>query len=146
MATRILKVEKPDPCVNLYEDEPKRPEFIYAPYGAAVGLPGQQVQTSVSDSDRLKGIVIRGGECLAGLIVLWFGVFNAGSMFGQGTMFTGILAQLFYVDQVAWIMEILGMIIMYDAVKGGYIDTKNMLELKLSQTIESLKNKNKGYS
>jgi hypothetical protein len=51
-------------------------------------------------------------------VLVFFGVMLGGSYYGPASgRFTGMLATIFYVWQVATIMTILGMIVAYDAVK-----------------------------
>jgi hypothetical protein len=53
---------------------------------------------------------------VAGLIILWFGIFNAGSFYGTSSRFSGALANLFYVWQVGNVLEIIGVVAVYHNV------------------------------
>lgn len=54
---------------------------------------------------------------LIGLGVLWFGIFNAGGFYEQGSRLSGDLAVLFYVWQAGTVLEIIGVIIAWESLK-----------------------------
>lgn len=54
---------------------------------------------------------------LVGLIILWFGIFNAGGFYEQGSRLSGSLATFFYVWQVGTILEIFGVMIAWENLK-----------------------------
>lgn len=61
----------------------------------------------------IPAILLPVAGIVVGLIVLWFGIFNAGSFYGISSRFSGDLANLFYVWQVGNVLEIIGVIAVY---------------------------------
>ena len=54
-------------------------------------------------------------EVVVGIVILWFGIYNAGSVFEMSSRMEGWLAVFFYTYQIGTLLEILGMIILYDS-------------------------------
>ena len=54
---------------------------------------------------------------IVGLGILWFGIFNAGGFYEQGSRLSGSLAVFFYVWQVGTLLEIIGVVIAWENLK-----------------------------
>jgi hypothetical protein len=100
----IPTIIEPLDSETYFEDEPKdtRPSTIIPHNPTAKALPALLLP--------VIGIIV-------GLVLLAFGIFNAGGFYEQGSRLSGGLATFFYVWQIGNLLEIVGVIVVWECLK-----------------------------
>ena len=78
----------------------------------SITSPLQRLELPKNTNLSLKRI----GTGIAGLVMLWFGATTAGSYFVAASRFKGILATVFYEWQVASVIAMIGLILLYHSI------------------------------
>lgn len=108
----VVPIESND---SLFEDKPASPPDIPVDTRPSTIAPAffRKALPTIHAPAMLFPII----GLLAGLVVLWFGIFNAGGFYEQGSRLSGSLAVFFYVWQVGNILEIVGVIVAWESLK-----------------------------
>jgi hypothetical protein len=106
-----VPVESNDP---LFEDKPAAPE---RPPDTRPSTVAPSLFSKTLPAIHAPAVLWPVLGLLVGLGVLWFGIFNAGGFYEQGSRLSGSLAVFFYVWQVGNILEIIGVVIAWENLK-----------------------------
>ena len=131
LPTRIIK----DPTPDIEETKSITPdekpilitEDLYEPEYSEIIEHTKDIETLPQPPSNSRIAFLLPVVCVVGgIVVLWFGIFNAGSFYAQGTRFSGQLATIFYTWQIGNILEVIGCIAVYHGLTKGYEALKNV--------------------
>lgn len=138
MKRRIIEDKVKDTSLDeLFEETPQqKPRLVYHD--------AKQPLLKINNTKESSPIIKYAIEAVVGVFLLYFGVFNMSSMFSTSTMLSGYLAQVFYLWQVGPILEVVGCILIYDAIKSSYDIIKSIIQSYITKVETSGTDRRRG--